>query len=153
MELSYIEGHAAISQANRIFGYGNWSTEIVDGPTFHPDQKLYTVNVRVSVAVGDNEAYYTDVGSQLVTGDHETAFKGCVIDAEKRALRHLGEQFGNSLYDRAAIAREAGSAPKTTEGKELPPAVAAAGAVVTDKPGTKEDCPICGEHTVTPHEE
>ena len=33
------------------------------------------------------------------TGEgHETAFKGCVTDGLKRALRSFGEQLGNSLY-------------------------------------------------------
>ena len=44
----------------------------------------------------------TDVGFHAVTEEtvegHETAFKGCVTDALKRALRGYGEQFGNGLY-------------------------------------------------------
>ena len=37
------------------------------------------------------------VTEETVEG-HETAFKGCVTDALKRALRGYGEQFGNALY-------------------------------------------------------
>ena len=44
----------------------------------------------------------TDVGFHAVTEEtvegHETAFKGCVTDALKRALRGYGDQFGNGLY-------------------------------------------------------
>ena len=36
-----------------------------------------------------------------LTGDHyDTASKGAVSDALKRALRTFGAQFGNSLYDK-----------------------------------------------------
>ena len=48
----------------------------------------------------------TDVGFHAVAEEtaegHETAFKGAVTDALKRALRGYGDQFGNSLYGDAA---------------------------------------------------
>lgn len=157
MSLSYIEGHAAITQANRIFGFGGWSTDILEGPTLQAagTKQMYTVKVVVQVQVGDTKASYTDVGSQLVQFDHETAFKGCVIDAEKRALRHLGEQFGNSLYDKhelAEIAKESRTPAPAANGSTagLPAEVAGSGATVAERPGAKEDCPICRENTITP---
>ena len=44
----------------------------------------------------------TDTGFQAVADEtvegHETAWKGAVTDALKRALRSYGDQFGNGLY-------------------------------------------------------
>ena len=46
----------------------------------------------------------TDVGCAFVRREtpeeHETACKGAVTDATKRALRQFGDQFGNRLYDK-----------------------------------------------------
>jgi recombination DNA repair RAD52 pathway protein len=48
----------------------------------------------------------TDLGCQAVAEDasegHDTACKGAVTDALKRALRSFGDQFGNALYGDAA---------------------------------------------------
>ena len=61
--------------------------------------RAYSAPVRVTVPGAPPR---TDVGFHVVaeeTGDgHETAFKGCVTDGLKRALRSFGEQLGNSLY-------------------------------------------------------
>ena len=112
---AYIEGRAAIDQANRIFGYGGWGYELagpvelresesVDpktGETRH--MRAYAATVRVTVPGSPSR---TDVGFHAVADEtaegHETAFKGAVTDALKRALRGYGEQFGNSLYGDAA---------------------------------------------------
>ena len=107
---AYLEGHAAIDQANRIFGYGGWGYELVGDVTLREgesvDQKTgetthiraYSATVRVTVPGSPPR---TDVGFQALVEDtvegHETAFKGAVTDALKRALRGYGEQFGNSL--------------------------------------------------------
>jgi DNA recombination protein Rad52 len=111
--LQYIEGWAAIHQANRIFGHDGWGAEVVGEVTYRPISLdglvgdtppavgMYTAAVRVSVRGCPSRG---DVGCAFVAGEtpeaHEVAYKGAVTDALKRALRHFGEQFGLGLYDR-----------------------------------------------------
>ncbi len=108
---AYLEGRAAIDQANRIFGYGGWGYELagpvelresesVDPKTGETRRmRAYAATVRVTVPGSPSR---TDVGFHAVAEEtaegHETAFKGAVTDALKRALRGYGDQFGNSLY-------------------------------------------------------
>ena len=112
---AYLEGRVAIDQANRIFGYGGWGYEItgpvelresesVDPKTGETRRmRAYAATVRVTVPGSPSR---TDVGLHAVAEEtaegHETAYKGAVTDALKRALRGYGEQFGNSLYGDAA---------------------------------------------------
>lgn len=122
--LQYIEGWAAINQANRIFGHDGWGAEVVGEVGYRPmalddpasDARLavgmYTAAVRVSVP---GCSARSDVGCAFVREEtpeaHEAAYKGAVTDALKRALRHFGEQFGNSLYDRRNGVDPASSKP------------------------------------------
>ncbi len=115
--LRYMDGPTAINQANRIFGYDGWGTELVGEVGFRPVRLsdpdteatlavgMYCAVVRVSVR---GCAPRSDAGCGFVTADtpeaHEAAYKGAVTDALKRALRYFGDQFGNGLYDRRAIA-------------------------------------------------
>src|SRR3990170_3905568 len=114
--LQYIEGWAAINQANRIFGHDGWGGEVVGEVIYRPmsladpatDASLavgmYTAAVRVAVRGCPTRS---DVGCGFVAGDtpeaHEAAYKGAVTDALKRALRHFGDQFGLRLYDRRNV--------------------------------------------------
>ncbi|MYB21356.1 MAG: hypothetical protein F4Y29_02325 [Chloroflexi bacterium] len=107
----YIEGHTAIDQANRIFGFGGWGYELVGDVTLQRIEQTdsrsgevtrsvaYSAVVKVSVPGAPAR---TDVGFQPVadetTEGHETAFKGAVTDGLKRALRSFGDRFGNGLY-------------------------------------------------------
>ena len=107
---AYLEGHAAIDQANRIFGFGGWGYDLAGPVELHESEQVdaktgettriraYSATVRVTVPGSPSR---TDVGFQALVEDtvegHETAFKGAVTDALKRALRGYGEQFGNSL--------------------------------------------------------
>ncbi len=120
--LPYLEGHQAITQANRIFGFGGWSSAVLgpvqtrelrrldpkSGETHTVD--LYWATVRVQVHLGPTK---TDVGcgcaEDATPESHDTAIKAAVTDGLKRALRQLGEQFGNGLYDRADPTRVAGA--------------------------------------------
>ena len=108
---SYVEGRTAIDQANRIFGFGGWGHEVVGevvlreidnvDPTTGEVKRIraYSATVRVTVAGAPSR---TDVGFHTVAEEngegHETAYKGAVTDALKRALRTFGDQFGNALY-------------------------------------------------------
>ena len=120
---SYIEGHVAIAEANRIFGFGGWAYELagdvtlreietVDRSTGEVTRTLaYSAPVRVTVPGAPPR---TDVGFHSVTDDtpdgHETAIKGCVTDGMKRALRSFGDAFGNGLYGEHPAAVRSGSA-------------------------------------------
>ena len=108
---SYVEGRTVIDQANRIFGFGGWGHEVMGDVTLRDlDQvntqtgevkriRAYSATVKVTVPGAPPR---TDVGFQPVSDEtaegHETAFKGAVTDALKRALRTFGAQFGNALY-------------------------------------------------------
>ncbi len=107
----YIEGHAAIAEANRIFGYGGWGYELVGDVTLRTFETVdtdtgelitvstYSAPVRVTVPGAPPR---TDVGFHWVADEsadgHETACKGAVTDGLKRALRSFGDRFGNGLY-------------------------------------------------------
>ena len=107
----YLEGHAVIDQANRIFGYGGWGYELVGDVTLRRIETLdtqtgevkvdqgYSAPVRVTVA---GALPRTDLGVHPVAEDnfdgHDTAMKGSVTDGMKRAFRSFGVQFGNGFY-------------------------------------------------------
>ncbi len=111
MVYHYLEGHAVIDQANRIFGYGGWGYGLVGDVTLRRMESVdsrtgemkashgYSAPVRVTVAGAQPR---TDIGFHAVVEDtpdgHDTAIKGAVTDGMKRALRSFGGQFGNSLY-------------------------------------------------------
>ena len=108
---SYIEGHVAISEANRVFSFGGWGYELVADVTLREIENVdpqtgevkriraYSAPVRVTVPGAPSR---TDVGFHAVTEEtadgHETALKGAVTDGLKRALRSFGDRFGNGLY-------------------------------------------------------
>ena len=116
----YLEGHAVIDQANRIFGFGGWGYELAGDVTLRQIENVdtktgevkttsfYSAPVRVTVA---GALPRTDIGFNAVAEDnadgHETAIKGAVTDGMKRALRSFGVQFGNGFYG-AQPAEEAG---------------------------------------------
>ncbi len=106
----YLPGRVAIQQANRLLGYGGWGYDLVgevvprelttrDAQTGTVEHATaYTATVRLHVPGMPSR---TDVGFRVVAEEsaqgHETAYKGAVTDALKRALRTLGAQFGNDL--------------------------------------------------------
>ena len=107
----YLEGHAVIDQANKIFGFGGWGYELAGDVSLRRVESVdtrtgevkvsfaYSAPVRVSVVGAPPRA---DIGFHVVTDDnaegHETAAKGAVTDGLKRALRSFGDRFGNGLY-------------------------------------------------------
>ena len=107
----YLEGHAVITQANTIFGYGAWGYELVGDVTLRQFEtvdaqtgevktaSVYMAPVRVTVA---GALPRTDLGFHAVTEEtpdgHDTASKGAVTDGMKRAFRSFGGQFGNGFY-------------------------------------------------------
>ena len=107
---SYIEGHTAIDEANRVFGFGGWGYELAGDVTLRRIETVdtktgevkvslaYSAPVRVAVPGAPPR---TDIGFHAVAEDnadgHETAVKGAVTDGLKRA-RSFGDRFGNGLY-------------------------------------------------------
>ena len=99
----YLPGRVAIQQANRLLGFGGWGYDLVGDVTPRDittrdsetgalaHATAYTATVRLHVP---GVPPRTDVGFQVVAEEsaqgHETAYKGAVTDALKRALRTLG---------------------------------------------------------------
>lgn len=117
--LSYLEGWRAIQNANDIFGFDGWSTEVTNLQCVESSQQgnpnyegrdnkgylvAYVARVKVTVGIDSHEdvGYGEDINYGNVGQAHESAIKEAVTDAEKRALRHWGNQFGLSLYDKDA---------------------------------------------------
>jgi DNA recombination protein Rad52 len=111
--LSYIEGWYAISEANRIFGFGCWDQEIVELKCVSErerkigrDQKpgwgiSYVASVRITVNGIKREGVGAGHGIDVDPGQaHESAIKEAATDAMKRALMTFGNQFGLALYDK-----------------------------------------------------
>ena len=115
INLSYIEGFDVIDTANKVFGFGNWSYSIskLDQVSQELNQNqnnvvCYKAVVQVLVHNGNHtlDVNRQDVGfgtgvSKTLADSHENAGKEAVTDALKRTLRSLGNQFGNSLYDKS----------------------------------------------------
>ncbi len=132
-KLSYIEGFEAINQANKIFGFDGWGSDVLSidyREIVQTDRQtgevkptgVYQAHVRITV---DGFLPKTDVGVGLTAGfspqSHETAIKAAITDGIKRALRQYGTQFGNSLYDRDNPLGEDQSSPPALP-QRTPPA-------------------------------
>lgn len=110
--LSYLEAWDVKAHLNRIFGFLNWSADVVESSLAFEDQNEkgqwqvgYKVVLRLSFPHTDfNFVSYTEaaVGSATLPqrGEaHDMAIKTAESDALKRAAINLGTQFGLSLYD------------------------------------------------------
>jgi DNA repair and recombination protein RAD52 len=108
MNLSYIEGWHAIDEANRIFGFDEWSRETLEMSEVRcnevGDKWRVGFMARVRVHVGgifrDGTGYGSGISKDL--GDaYESAVKEAETDAMKRALMTFGNPFGLALYDKS----------------------------------------------------
>lgn len=110
----YIEGWHAIAEANRIFGFGEWSYEVTECSCVHQGPReigqakkpgfgvTYTAKVSVRVDGVVREDFGAGHGYDVDCGlAHESAIKEAVTDALKRALRSFGNPFGLALYDKS----------------------------------------------------
>lgn len=106
---AFIEGWHAIDEANRIFGYGNWSYEIntlvmaCQPTTNEKGNHSVTYQCQIKVSVGGvvrEDVGYGSGHSKNIGDAHESAGKEAVTDALKRALRTFGNPFGLALYDK-----------------------------------------------------
>lgn len=143
-ELSYITSHYAIRAANEVFGYGGWSTKILSTTRTQfnaggKEQMFFETYVRVTVHLDNGEdREFEDVGTgtaaSLVDWELDKAAKGAVSDAEKRALRHWGDQFGLSLYDKDTNQDYAGQVQQHQNIQQQPQHTQAAAAPVPLRP-------------------
>ena len=120
-KLSYIASYHAINEANRIFGFGAWATEImfmhqVDKTVYTKEKEMisisYTCQLKLTVSNGEKTTSHEDIGfGNGVAGNTaygigsciELATKEAVTDALKRCLRYYGNKFGLSLYDKDVV--------------------------------------------------
>ncbi len=100
--LAYVEGYHVIAEANRIFGFGNWSSETIETTCVQNEPKAVSYIAKVRITVGDviREGTGAGHGNQSNHGNnHESAIKEAETDARKRAFMQFGNQFGLSLYN------------------------------------------------------
>ena len=115
INLSYLEGFDLIETANKIFGHGNWSYAITSldqvSQETNTNQNVvicYKAVVKLTVYSLDHSKHISkeDVGfgtgiAKMLADAHEGGAKEAVTDSLKRSMRSLGNQFGNSLYDKS----------------------------------------------------
>lgn len=110
-DLSYVEGHHVIQEANRIFGFDAWQSETVElrcvseGPRGDKAGVTYIARVRITVTANGDTIVREGVGAgHGIDRDagqaHEKAIKEAETDARKRSLMTFGNPFGLALYDK-----------------------------------------------------
>jgi hypothetical protein len=112
-DLEYLKPSDVFAAANRIFGYHGWGFVVTD-KGYDAENQLYWADVVVTVLTegmlavtrpGDGVCLVAipkdEKGTELKPGQraHQTARKGAVSDAVKRAFRTFGAQFGNGLNE------------------------------------------------------
>jgi DNA repair and recombination protein RAD52 len=126
-KVSYIEGWHVIAEANRIFGFDNWTRETIDIKCVSEKEReigqskvpgwgvTYICKARVIVDGVAREGCGAGHGIDRDLGQaHESAIKEAETDAMKRAFMTFGNPFGLALYDKTqASVGEEGPAPVT----------------------------------------
>lgn len=152
--LSYLESWVAIAEANRIFGFGNWSRETVEIRCVSEKERpigssgaqgwgvTYIARVRVTVHGVDGKAVVREGcgsghGIDRDLGQaHESALKEAESDAGKRGFMTFGNPFGLALYDKTqANVEDAPQAPVVRPTALPPPSR-------PDVPKTQEKPPV-----------
>jgi len=112
-KVQFIEGWHAVSEMNRIFGFGAWDRETMalrmlgEPRTVDGKQRVeYMARVRVTVRLSDGVVVRDGSGfGQGIDRDvgqaHESALKEAETDAMKRAMMTFGNPFGLALYDKS----------------------------------------------------
>lgn len=128
-KVSYIEGWHVIAEANRIFGFDNWTRETVDIKCVSEKEReigqnktpgwgvTYICKARVIVGGVAREGCGAGHGIDRDLGQaHESAIKEAETDAMKRAFMTFGNPFGLALYDKtqASVGEDAPPAPFVT---------------------------------------
>ena len=114
--LSYVAQHDVRAHLTRIFGFGNWSMDVLSTDFIFEEQNEatkrwtagYRATVRISIFTEDGFplAHYTDshASGNMPNPEraeaHALALTTAVSTAMKRAATCLGDQFGLSLYNK-----------------------------------------------------
>lgn len=165
----YIEGWHAISEANRIFGFDGWTSEVVDCRCVAENQRTigrdknardgwgvsYVARVRIMVAGVVREGIGAGHGIDVDLGlAHESAIKEAETDARKRALMTFGNPFGLALYDKERTGvGEAGEAHEMSTGSATAtplPVQEAARAPAPEPTPAAESKPSRPSHVIQP---
>lgn len=109
--LSYLEAWDVKAHLNRIFGFCNWSADVLSAELAFEelnDKKQWSVGYKVVLRLAVAGATYTEaaIGSANLPqrGEaHDMAIKTAESDALKRAAINLGTQFGLSLYNDGSL--------------------------------------------------
>ena len=119
IKVPYLEGDDVINTANRIFDEDGWDAlplaavqrfEVGTKQTDSGPILLFVYHVpymtRFHGFLADGSVHTIekgDIGKNSTQSEafqqHEMAISGCATDALKRCMRHLGRQFGITLYD------------------------------------------------------
>jgi hypothetical protein len=116
-QLSYLEAWDVKAHLNRIFGFLNWSADVIESLLAFEEKNekgqwhvAYKVTLRLRIHTGSiPEPTYTEAAIGFATlpsrGEaHDMAIKTAESDALKRAAINLGTQFGLSLYNNGSTA-------------------------------------------------
>jgi hypothetical protein len=114
-QLSYLEAWDVKAHLNRIFGFLNWSADVIESSLAFEEKNEkgqwhigYKVTLRLSIsnygfsALGHTTYTEAAVGFSTLPSRgeaHDMAIKTAESDALKRAAINLGTQFGLSLYN------------------------------------------------------
>ena len=110
--LSYLEAWDVKAHLIRIFGFGEWSWDVLSADLMFDQENSGKFHVAYKVIgqlrIHATGATYTEaaVGSATLPqrGEaHDMAVKTAESDALKRAAINLGDQFGLSLYNNGAV--------------------------------------------------
>ena len=115
-EFHYVEGWHVIAEANRIFGFGCWTRELLDLRCVCERERGqgkpgwivgYLATVRITVTLPDGSKIFRDgtgsgegIDGTSLPKAHEKAAKEAETDAMKRAFSTFGNVFGLALYDK-----------------------------------------------------
>ena len=112
-QLSYLEAWDVKAHMIRIFGFAEWSAEVIETQQVFEEQNekgLWNVGWKVTLrlTIHATNAIYTEasVGTASLPqrGEaHDMAIKTAESDAFKRAAINLGTQFGLSLYSNGSL--------------------------------------------------
>lgn len=179
---SHIAAHDVLAHLNRVFGFGNFSIEVMSTELVHqscrnPDANyreqrwdvVYRAQVRVSIFEQDGEmrigtCFYENVScgdaqNQVLHDAHDLALKSAVSLATKRACIALGDQFGLSLYNKGqmtALVRGTKVLPSDwedeTDDKDVQEGVEQTVALGTDETVHNDHLSTEGSDEVTPEQ-
>ena len=142
-KVPYVESWKAIDAANRIFGFDGWNSETLEAGLVAEDAKCVSYIAKVRITVGNivKEGYGSGHGRKGSIGDkHESAIKEAESDAQKRALRQFGYQFGLSLYDGKKAWKTADSSNKKPKKEESKPPISQKSTTFVLAKKAIEDC-------------